>query len=259
MTSVKYRATQKTFIGAILLASFYSAQAAPFHQDGVYVGMGLGSHQNAYDWTTDSYQNPIGQPMALVGDNDAGLKDSALLTDLFVGYNWSVAPQVVVGVEAHIGLANNGDKRQKIPGIYEDQSPGMTGYSYIKTDTDWHGDLRGRVGYLVRPSVLVFATAGVAFTELNTSVVCPADTNVCNPALGTVGDSSSDDLTGWLAGFGVETALTDNLTARAEYIFTDYGRADATGIPVMLFQSFGVTGDVDLSSDAVTIGLAYTF
>lgn len=72
--------------------------------------------------------------------------------------------------------------------------------------------LRGRVGRAMDRS-LVYATLGVASAQATASVV----------GLGVLGQGR---LTGWTAGVGVETALTDNVAITAEYLFTNLGRLE---------------------------------
>jgi outer membrane immunogenic protein len=76
----------------------------------------------------------------------------------------------------------------------------------VTTKQRINGSLRGRVGYDLDPA-LVYATAGLAATNLKASDA-----------------TSSDDksLIGFTLGAGVETKITDTITARTEYRFTNY-------------------------------------
>lgn len=76
----------------------------------------------------------------------------------------------------------------------------------VSVDQGLNGSLRGRAG-IALDRFLVYGTGGAALTDLELS-----------------GGGLSDDQTlwGWTAGAGVEGMLTDNITARVEYRFTDY-------------------------------------
>ena len=77
-----------------------------------------------------------------------------------------------------------------------------------------NGSIRGRVGVDLNP-VLVYGTAGVAASNFD----------VKKPGVG------NDDATmlGLTAGAGVEAFVTDNVTARVEYRYTDYGKKNFHG------------------------------
>jgi outer membrane immunogenic protein len=72
-----------------------------------------------------------------------------------------------------------------------------------KSSSNWVGTFRGRVGYAF-DRVLLYATGGGAFANIKA-------------ALNTLPWASSTEL-GWSSGFGVEVAMTDNWTAKAEYL-----------------------------------------
>lgn len=100
--------------------------------------------------------------------------------------------------------------------------------------TDWDGSVRGRLGYAI-DRTMVYGTGGIAFTR---AFIEPAGL-----------DRETETFTGWTVGAGVEHAFTDNLAARVEYRYTDFGRRD-----------FGIAGaDSDLHQHTVRVGLGYKF
>jgi outer membrane immunogenic protein len=58
----------------------------------------------------------------------------------------------------------------------------------------------------------------------------------------------------WLKCAGIEAMLTDSLTARVEYRYTDYGDEN-----VELFGGLGTDLHVDPSTHTGTIGIAWLF
>ena len=73
-----------------------------------------------------------------------------------------------------------------------------------KASNPWNGTFRGRVGY-AWDRFMLYGTAGVAVGGVAaTSGAPPSGTNV-----------------GWVAGAGLEAAITDNITGRIEYRHTD--------------------------------------
>ena len=77
-----------------------------------------------------------------------------------------------------------------------------------KAEQGVNGSLRGRVGVDMNP-VLLYGTAGLAASNAQMKDA-----------------TSKDDKTmlGWTAGVGAETFVTNNITARVEYRYTDYSK-----------------------------------
>ncbi|WP_275790218.1 outer membrane protein [Pararhizobium gei] len=126
------------------------------------------------------------------GDHGATGDSSGAAGGLYGGYNMQ-SGQIVYGAEADV---NYGDADASDPTRSFEQRA--------------NGSIRGRVGYDLNP-VLVYGTAGVAAS------------NVKAKQLGT---SDSKTLLGWTAGAGAEAFVTDNVTARVEYRYSDYGSKD---------------------------------
>ncbi|MHB2265705.1 outer membrane protein [Aliihoeflea sp. PC F10.4] len=118
-----------------------------------------------------------------------------------------------------------------------DLGAGFTGTSRTTVD----GSVRGRLGVTVTEDILVYGTAGLAAERQRISVDGPGyserDTNVA---------------LGYTVGAGVDARLTDQVFARAEYRYTDYG-SETYDLP-------GVTPfDADSNNHRVTVGLGVKF
>ncbi|MFM2043392.1 MAG: hypothetical protein RLY86_1968 [Pseudomonadota bacterium] len=109
-------------------------------------------------------------------------------------------------------------------------------------DTDWTYGLSARAGYVVGKDVLVYGRVGYQWTNAEGT-----------STLGGVRTSFDETIDGWRYGGGVEVAVTDNLLARAEYNYIDYGA----------FQpQAAVGGNVVRRSPgehALRVGLGYRF
>ena len=81
----------------------------------------------------------------------------------------------------------------------------------------WLSTPRGRVGWAF-DRTLIYGTAGGAAGELRSITAIPAGTTNTTVTYGT-----------WTAGAGVEYGITDNLSARVEYLYLDKGHI-ATGV-----------------------------
>ncbi len=110
---------------------------------------------------------------------------------------------------------------------------------------DWLSTVRGRAGVAL-DNVLLYATAGIAITGVSATVT-PVPLNATG--------EYSDIFIGWTAGFGGEIKLTDTISARAEYAYTDLGKGTAPA------GTLTTTGDSDLSGtlQSVKLGLNFAF
>jgi outer membrane immunogenic protein len=155
------------------------------------------------------------------GETDAGAFGSSDLEGPLaggtVGYNHQI-DQFVVGIEADGGWS----------GI-DNEDDNLTN----DTSIDWLTTVRGRVGFAM-DSFLIYGTGGAAIGEVS-----------FDPA-GPVGEDS-DTRIGWTAGGGVEAALTDNISVKAEYLYVDLGEEEINGT------------DVDVNAHTVRGGINYRF
>jgi outer membrane immunogenic protein len=110
----------------------------------------------------------------------------------YAGYNWQF-DNVVVGVEGDLGYS-------AVEG----------GNGVVSSETGLFGSARVRAGVAFNP-FLVYATGGVAAAEVEYGDGIGSDT---------------ETQLGYTVGAGVEGFVTDNITARVEYRYTDYGSED---------------------------------
>lgn len=112
-----------------------------------------------------------------------------------------------------------------------------------KTSDDWLATARGRLGYAFN-RVLVYGTGGAAFGDIKAS-----ESDI------TGADSSSNTEFGWTAGAGVEFAITDNITAKAEYLFVDLPNGSCSATACRAPAAVPVSFDTSL----IRAGLNFKF
>ena len=105
----------------------------------------------------------------------------------------------------------------------------------LDVDQGLNGSLRARAG-IALDRFLLYGTGGAAATSLE---------------LSNAAGSDEQTLWGWTAGAGLESMLTDNITARVEYRFSDYD--DKT------FNPGGVPVDSDLTTHTIRGGVGLKF
>lgn len=124
-----------------------------------------------------------------------------VLAGVHGGYNYQFTNNLVAGVEADVNAKFGGGTLFKVKSI---------------PTSDWDGSIRGRLGMLVTPRSLVYATGGFAFGHFTTPL---HETDTSGDAVELLGG----DRTGWTLGAGIEYALDGGWNTRIEYRYTDWG------------------------------------
>ncbi len=174
-----------------------------FSWTGIYIGGQVG-----YQWGSTPNVGTYFSP-ALGGafiTNAPGYNSSGIVGGGHLGYNLQFS-QFVVGLEGDFeGSGYNGSNA--IAGF------GGIPFSYSTRET-LEGSLRGRAG-VAWDRALFYATGGLAIGDINNRYT--------TTVLGTnFTDSDYHTRLGWTVGGGVEYAVTNNWSIRAEYRYTDYG------------------------------------
>jgi outer membrane immunogenic protein len=201
--------------------------AAPaFSWTGVYFGLNagwLGANNSLVNQATPGFEEDDLVALA-TGDFALGSK-SGFIGGAEIGYNYQFN-NWVAGIEADIqGIAG-----QAVNGSITSTSASGTLSSTLtgSMDTRWLGTLRGRLGFVPTPTLLVYGTGGLAYSEIQaTTSLTQSDTNTGFTGSGT-GDNFSYLVTGWTAGGGVEWMFTQNWSVKLEYLHYDLGTTSFT-------------------------------
>ncbi len=183
--------------------------AAPLW-NGAYIGINGG-----YGWGADAN-------LASYYDYPSGLVQSSFAPQGWfgggqIGYNWQpggqggfkdgpAAGNLVFGIEADIQGADISGSE-------------TVGTATAKTNLDWFGTVRGRVGYAVG-AALLYGTGGAAFGGVQDKLTVG----------GTTKTHSATD-TGYAAGGGVEYAFAPSWSGKVEYQYINLGNDTVTNTP----------------------------
>ena len=195
-----------------------------FTWTGLYMGGQIG-----YAWGSDPIDVVVnGANVAFFNTQPTGVIGGA-----HVGYNLQIA-QWVAGLEGTVdGSGLEGTRRS------------VTGVS-MSTRTEVQGSIRARVG-VAFDRVLIYGTGGVAFAGFTDGYLA---------GFGAT-ETDSKTRTGWTVGGGLEYAVTNNWSIRAEYRYSDFGRS-----PDFPFSTL-TGGDVffthHLTENQVQAGFSYKF
>ena len=160
---------------------------------------------------------------------DVSAKDNAsgFIGGVQAGYNWQF-DRTIVGIETDFqGSGLKSDAELTIGGITRG----------AEAKINWFGTTRARLGYTPVDRFMVYATGGVAYGKVKASL----------------GDFSvSDTRVGYTVGAGAEYAVTNNVTLKTEYLYTDLGKLkfDATD---------AVSAELKAPFHTVRVGVNYKF
>ena len=170
--------------------------------DGVFGGIHVG-----YGWTGTTLNRdatvfgPFGPQDFSIGNDPDGV-----LGGLQLGYNRQYN-QFVLGVIGDFSLTGMQDT-----GVYS----GLVNTDFWDTDYEWIATIRGRAGWLLNnDNTLIYGHGGVAFADVSTDIA--STRAIVN------GVSLGGTETGWVAGAGIESRISDRVSIFAEYSYMDFG------------------------------------
>jgi outer membrane receptor protein involved in Fe transport/opacity protein-like surface antigen len=211
------RDDRRDYTGGFKWPTSHAAVSDHYNWTGFYLGLNAGGTFGVNTVTASG------------GGGSASVKEPGFLGGAQVGANYQTGP-VVWGFEADYDAST---QNKSLPaGV-------LTGST---SQTPWLATLRGRFG-IAFDRYLVYATAGGAAGELRSIANIPAGTTNTTVTYGT-----------WTAGAGLEYGITDNLSARVEYLYLDKGHiaTGAIGPPATTITSH-------LQDNLVRAGLNYRF
>ena len=218
-----------------------------YNWTGFYIGGNIG-----YSWgrsnDTSTLTNAAGTVLLTTSDKS---DLNGIVGGGQIGYNWQMQSWVW-GFEADIqGTDEKGSRAFSFTparGIGNNFAPGVTIPFALDQKIDWIGTVRGRAGVLVTPTVLLYATGGLAYGQVNS-----------NETVGTVvpsAFSSSTTNVGWTVGAGIEGAIGGNWTAKLEYLYVDLGTVSGS---FTLPSTNVISYSSKITDNILRVGINYRF
>ena len=239
--------------------------AAAFSWAGFYVGANGG-----YEWT-DPKTSPIAAtqsipPLAGIGPLTfqadgifpltSSVGQSGAIGGLQAGYNWQ-ANAFVAGIEADFDYSSAG--QSTVTANCCGPATTITATN-ISRRLDAFGTLRARLGYAA-DRMLYYMTGGLAFGESRLAYAAAATSGAGNDGSGL--GASTVWQAGWTIGAGLEYAVLENWTVKAEYLHYDLGAQSATvavaSVPAAPGKSWTTTTSVRNNGNIVRGGVNYKF
>jgi outer membrane immunogenic protein len=255
MSKMKKRLLTGVSLVALATAAVPANAAPPFYSwTGWYAGGNIG-----YSWgkASSTYNEP-----ALGG---VGLPTTISTTESLngpigggqIGYNWQASPLWVFGIESDLQFSGEKGSSGPISLFCVDcEFSGAVSQTH-STDIQWFGTVRGRAGILFNPTLLLYATGGLAYGQIKVSGTL-TDTS-CIPSNCVWSYGTTTTQVGWVAGFGVEGALPTmpGWSWKAEYLYIDFGTISGSGFDTDFSGPF--TWSTSVTDQILRVGVNYHF
>jgi outer membrane immunogenic protein len=192
-----------------------------------------------------------------------------------IGYNWQptfAGYTFVTGAEADIqGIAGSGNGSRTGYSVLPGSAGGETISNFSKSSgsLQYLGTVRGRLGWLATPTLLIYGTGGLAYggVSLNRSVSTFDAINGASQWVAIGNAAYSNTQVGWTAGGGLEWMFMPNWSAKAEYLYYNLGNVSATSVSTLVPTGSGVGNQLyrsttysgTISANLVRAGVNYHF
>jgi outer membrane immunogenic protein len=180
-----------------------------------------------------------------------------------VGLNWRATSNWVLGLEADIqGSAERGSRN--FSSNCEGSTPGALCSQNQEAKILLFGTVRVRVGWLLDPSLLVYATGGLGYGQISAAGSVNGNTTICgtgNPCSFSYSGRATN--AGYAAGGGIEgiVPIDRKWTWRVEYLYLDLGSVSGSGVdtifpstPPHIFQ-----WNAKITDNVVRFALSYHY
>ena len=168
--------------------------------------------------------------------------DTAFVGGGQIGYNFQLAPNWIIGIEADISATDLSRSATFV-------SPGTT--LAVSSDLNWMASVRGRLGY-TWDSFMLYFTGGGAWADLD------GNARLTVAGVGTSTASASATASGWVLGGGGEWMFAPNWSLGVEYLHYDFDQISGTVTGPGGTASFNFGGDKQ-TVDVVRARLNYRF
>ncbi len=265
---------------AVLL--FTGAAAVAADQTSNWTGYYLGAN-GGYGWNGIEAGQTPGDPntanvflgLVNVAPSSASFDMAGGFGGIQAGYNWQFGRKWVTGIEADFDWSNIDGSGTGPATIAFAATPANFNASQ---KVEWFGTLRARLGYLPADNVLLYATAGLAYGQVegSASVVLPPGLSnstgnfgfsyACGGIYGgptCFSGSHTRSSAGWTVGAGAEYAFARSFALKIEYLYVNLG-SDGLAIPAAIFTAGGSPSALnvnfgDAAFNLVRAGLNYRF
>lgn len=173
-----------------------------------------------------------------------------------IGANWRFADGFLAGAEADLhGVSGNTDTRWQAT-LAQGGGNSFATYAQRTATLNYLGTIRGRLGYLVTPTLAVYGTGGMAYGGVTSNAaiftrrIGGTNQTLVNPVY-------QDSLIGWTAGGGAEWMFTPEWSVKVDYLRYDLGAAQGFNYAAQSTGSYayGATSSTRFNGNLIHAGV----
>src|SRR5438094_480180 len=192
-----------------------------FNWTGFYIGANAG-----YGWgNADTDFDPLPDAATFIDlePNSLSPDPEGFIGGGQIGYNWQWNKWFVLGIETDFqGSDMEGhDTLFNFPDI-TGTGNGPDTFLFAHERTQWFGTARARIGFVPMCRLMIYATGGLAYGNVDYSANTNFDNGVTYPV------SISKTTAGWTVGAGLQWALSNHWAVKAEHLYYDLGDGGRT-------------------------------
>lgn len=201
---------------------FAAGYNKPIEKPGLFEGVYIGAQVGADLGTTQT-------KVPLLRENTGHYDANGIIGGATIGMNhqWH---SFLVGIEGDISATDISAQKH------------ISNFAY-KLETNWLATIRPRIGYSLG-AFLPYVTAGLAIGDVNMS--SPGNNNKFTLL------SNKQTQYGWTIGGGLETAISSNLSLKAEYLYVRLADTSYT-------NSIGINYNTQFYENLLRLGINYRF
>ena len=118
----------------------------------------------------------------------------------------------------------------------------------VRFDQRWQSSIRGRLGFTVGNTAMIYATGGAAFSDLRYNYFTNTQTELF-----------TGNQTGYTVGAGIEWMFAPAWSARVEYRYTDFGRFNDQLTIIGGPRNANISARQEAEFSTVRVGISYHF
>lgn len=239
----------------------FSGTASAQSWTGFYVGGNLG-----YSWgeadTRSTYSHAVtGTKLS----SSAGSIDmNGWVAGGQLGYNWQ-SSNMILGLEADFQWTGQDGRASQSCAATSGcntstafpvlTAPSAT--SSLAHSLDWFATIRARLGILVQPGLLAYATGGWAYGSIETDGTLAGYTAA--GVATTASFSNTSKKSGWVIGGGIESQLGGNWTGKIEYLYVDLGSVSGSATLATSAPPLRLDHSAEITDHILRVGVNYKF
>jgi len=173
---------------------------------------------------------PWAAASAIAGSGAVSTNGAGFIGGGQLGYDWRFNGRFLVGLEADVQGLAGANNNASVVTLAPAPAPGLNFLTSVSggKSLDFLGTARGRLGYLITPTLLAYATGGFAYGQAASATNFFQHVPNDFPGFLLLGANQgrlSQMRVGWTAGGGLEWLFWPQWSAKIEYLYFDLGAA----------------------------------